>query len=365
MTRILPVLACAALLCLAPVAAHAQPAAAELEFWRSAQRIDTAEAYQAYLAAYPTGTFAPLARASLAKLGTAAPAVPAVPPAATATPGAGLRPVDFATSSRPPRALASERSSGSVSFSVGDVFAGPGVLTVGWLGAKRQLVLPPGRWLVLAAQDYRSADAVPAPMTAIAFGLFQGEQVRSLIVANFNRQPVGAGNTARAPSQMLPRWLDFERCEDTQLPTLHRDTRVARTLRRCERALVPGGAATAADWPGPSGWSAALRSAVAAAGGALPAFHLRSEVHVFDNRHGYFGITRLDCLAQSDAAGACAAADAVPRTLVDARIDWLKSYAALVQQGADREFDLPELTAEQSAAAPATAARPAGMALQP
>ena len=43
-------------------------AAFELELWRSAQQLDTAEAYEAYLAEYPNGRFARLGRAALSKL---------------------------------------------------------------------------------------------------------------------------------------------------------------------------------------------------------------------------------------------------------------------------------------------------------
>ena len=42
------------------------PSAAELEFWRSTERLGTAEAYAAYLAAYPSGHFATVARPAMA-----------------------------------------------------------------------------------------------------------------------------------------------------------------------------------------------------------------------------------------------------------------------------------------------------------
>ncbi|MEQ1804633.1 MAG: hypothetical protein ABL900_04575, partial [Burkholderiaceae bacterium] len=41
------------------------PSAIEIEFWRSAERVATPEAYRAYLAAFPNGAFANLARAGL------------------------------------------------------------------------------------------------------------------------------------------------------------------------------------------------------------------------------------------------------------------------------------------------------------
>jgi formylglycine-generating enzyme required for sulfatase activity len=48
------------------------PAAAENQFWSDVRAIDNAQAYDAYLAEYPKGRYAPLARAALARLAGAA-----------------------------------------------------------------------------------------------------------------------------------------------------------------------------------------------------------------------------------------------------------------------------------------------------
>lgn len=346
---------CAAALAVVPLLALAQAAPQELEFWRSAQRIDTVEAYEAYLAAYPNGAFAALARAAARK---SAP----VPGPAPST----ARAVDFGVSTPPSRRVVGEAATGAVAFTVGDSFTGPGVVTVGWLGSKRQLVLPPGHWLVLAAYDYRTTETLPAPMTALAFGLLQGTRVRSVLAATFNRQQVSAGNLVSPSSPMslmLPRWTGFERCEDAQQPTLHREARTTRALRLCSRAL-PVGAEAASAWPAEMPeLPQRVQAGAAAAGVALPVFHLRSEVHAVDHRGGYLGMTRLDCLAEGEGAGGCAAADTVPRALVDARVDWLKPYALLVQQGYGREFDLFDL--ETDAAKVNPSAPPAPMTLRP
>ena len=116
-----------ATLLLATGALAQAPGEVELEMWRSAARIDTPAAYQAYLAAYPGGSFAPMARAALAK---AAPAGGA--PATGAPPMGALAP------------LVGSVSSGSTELATGAKLVGPGVVTVGSVGAKRQLLIPAG-----------------------------------------------------------------------------------------------------------------------------------------------------------------------------------------------------------------------------
>jgi formylglycine-generating enzyme required for sulfatase activity len=73
----------------AGLAASASPAEREDRFWSDTREIGNRDAYEAYLAEYPKGRYAALARAAIARLGqaavvAAAPAVPAVPvPSAT------------------------------------------------------------------------------------------------------------------------------------------------------------------------------------------------------------------------------------------------------------------------------------------
>jgi hypothetical protein len=45
---------------------------------------------------------------------------------------------------------------GAIGFDIGDRFAGPGALSFGRLGARRQIVLPDGEWIVLAGSDWRT-----------------------------------------------------------------------------------------------------------------------------------------------------------------------------------------------------------------
>jgi len=46
---------------------------------------------------------------------------------------------------------------GAIGFNIGDRFVGPGALSFGRFGARRQIVLPEGEWVALAATDWRAA----------------------------------------------------------------------------------------------------------------------------------------------------------------------------------------------------------------
>ena len=89
---------------------------AEQEFWKSADRVRTPEAYRAYLEAFPNGLYAPLA-----KIG--------IQPAAGRGAATGN---DLTASSVELKRFREPASSGAVEFRVADQFIGPGQLTVGW-----------------------------------------------------------------------------------------------------------------------------------------------------------------------------------------------------------------------------------------
>jgi hypothetical protein len=105
------VLCGATLACAGWAQAQAPSASAvEMEFWRSAQRLGNAEAYRAYLAAFPNGVFAPLARAALSAQGAGAAGIGA--DSAPKNPPSNLR---HFTEPTP--------HTGAVSFKLGDRFA--------------------------------------------------------------------------------------------------------------------------------------------------------------------------------------------------------------------------------------------------
>lgn len=310
--------AAAALASGAAVAGAQAPGEVELELWRSATRIDTPAAYEAYLAAHPSGTFAPMARAALAKAGTAT--GPVRPVAQTGKLGT----------------LWGAATSGSIDLPVGTRLAGPGVVTIGSVGAKRQLVLPAGEWMLLAAEDYRGPGMVQPQMASLAFGKFVGTQLRSLLVATFNRRaivvPSGSAANLQAMGQ-LPRWTAAELCEAPVAGDQMRDVGGPPALRHCA-ALRP-----ADDWrqalagtPLTGPLDAALKTLEAT---AAP-FAWKSELHFTDIRYGWISIMRFD---SADVGSA------------PARASWLQRYLALARQGCARELDTDDLMPGALAAA--------------
>lgn len=328
-----PLLSTLAITALCAASAFAQaPGEYEMELWRSAARLDTRAAYEAYLRAFPTGAFADMARAGLART-AASPAGPgAAPPAAPATPAAPAAPA-AAPAAGPVSALApfaGPVNSGSTDLALGDRLVGPGVIMVGNVGNRRQLVVPAGEWVLLAAEDHATKDRVPVSMATLAFGQFQGSQLRSLLVATFNRRSVatqsGSPGNALAGGQ-LPTWRQAQRCEAAAPAHGLPETTTSRWLRRCVLMRSAG------DWLAAFPEAAPLAEPVAASLAALkgklpPAFAHLSEVHMSDVRYGYAGLTRLDTAEVGSAAD---------------RAAWLRGYAALAERGYTRDFSSNDL----------------------
>ena len=176
----------------AAAAADAGPDATEQRFWQSTERVATPEAYRAYVARYPNGFFAPLATAAINKGVASTRAATSTPltSVARAVPDQGGSLSSFAVPS----------SSGAVSFDIGDIFSGPTAIGVGWLGAKKKLVLPAGQWIALAAQDAPiEIQMVPSLInttrvlqTTASFGRFAGNRLVSLMTFRFSSQKVTA-----------------------------------------------------------------------------------------------------------------------------------------------------------------------------
>lgn len=168
----------------------------EMEFWRSAQRIHTADAYRAYLGSYPQGVFAALARAALARLQDtpAAPAAPLAPVAVTVPPAPVTPAQPPATAPASLRHFSAPASgTGALDINLGDRYVGPGALTLGGLGARKQLVLPAGDWTVLAAVDRASSQVgqsapVRVGITTVALGRFEGVRLATLLVYTASNQ---------------------------------------------------------------------------------------------------------------------------------------------------------------------------------
>lgn len=307
---------CSAALLLSALPAGAQPAAPgdfELELWRSAQRYDTPAAYRAYLAAFPQGAFAAMAQAALDRpaAGTAA-AAPATPPAPALL-----------------GRLQGTATSGSTELPVGTRLVGPGVVTVGAIGVRRQLLVPAGDWILLAAVDHRTPGTVQVSLATLALGQFSGRELRSLLLVDFNRRGViipGGSLQAQQAMGVLPRWPEAERCEAAAGNELLLEVGSTRGVRHCS-ALRPE-----ADWRRHLSTAPelpeALDSALASLGATTVPLPLRSELHITDTRYNHMGYMRLDAAAVGPAP---------------ARADWLRRFTPLALQGYARDLDAEDL----------------------
>ncbi|MBI5719801.1 MAG: hypothetical protein HZC37_19185 [Burkholderiales bacterium] len=333
--------------------APAQPGAIELEFWRSAERLGTPEAYRAYLAAFPQGFFAALARAALGASGATgaagtAGAVRATAPGAAPAAQAGGVP---AASPALKYFTAPVMQSGAVTFQLGERFQGPGVLTVGWAGAKRQVVLPPGEWVVLAMADakvdmtpvpYRFPTRVVADVGTLVLGRFSGTRLMSAMVYQTSVRPISVDD-----------WTDIAGCQPGGLESLfHENTRPS-GLRSACAALRPVPAPLTAK-------SAAMeeaRASLARLGATVQGDALATIVVVSEPSRGYLAGTRLDWPGvalgpEADAAAAwtraASAQNAKRAATVAGLIEWLGTYRKLLDDAYGFKINQDDLKAGAS-----------------
>lgn len=360
MRRVLATMAVACL-ALAPSIAAAQraaePSAYELEVWRAASRIDTAEAYRAYLKEFPTGAFVQFAQLALLKLRVAPPAAPAgaavtaASGTATETASAAAAPaaapgviLDGATFRPEVRPFKGPLNTGTISIEPGDALTGPGVITVGWLGAKRQFVIPRGTWTLLVAQDHtQMALRYRAEMTTLVFGEFGGTQLRSVLIGTFNRfgVPRRSGPTdVLQANGSLPKWTEADDCQAKRPDDLHRSVGVSGSVTWCTRARRTTGAPDIDETL--SGFRAELDNALAQAGARMSGFQVRSEVHLTDLQFGYLRYTKLDCVEAAQADAPCASTPA-SAAAVAGRVAWLDSFLSFATQGYRRDLDVADL----------------------
>lgn len=311
----------------------AAPSAYEMELWQAATRLNTPDAYQAYLKAFPNGAFAAMAKLSLPKTDTAAAATPQTAPVAAVA------------------SFSAPLETGSITLQPGQTLKGPGFVTVGWLGAKRQLVVPAGDWTLLAAWDHDAEGVRGVQMTSMALGQFAGPQLKSVVVARFNRKPIASpGGSGFSQSYqamgVLPRWLDAERCEAA--PAAWREAANAGTLRHC-------GALQLRAEPVEPALAERLAPALKALKAELPPLPVRSELHIVDKRLGYLAYQRLDCVPGGEAGAACRAQVPAAGTAPPAdRTAWLKAFVPLAVAGYERDLPGDDLEPGRAATRPLT-----------
>lgn len=247
-------------------AADTAPDSVELLFWQSAERQGTPQAYRAYLGRYPSGFFAPLAVSALTK------------PAAVPVPA--------------PEALKmflDEAPSGAVSFKLGEAFIGPRALTVGRLGARKQIALPDGRWIALAADEqtvslasiYANFPPVPRQrITTAVFGKFVGTRLVSTISISFSSQ--------KSPS--TANWTSVEGCERSGEVRL----RTALPASSGYRTECTALAFVARPWSDDAPASLQVRDALGKLGATARGPALVSTLSFSERERGYYSVSRHD-----------------------------------------------------------------------
>lgn len=223
------------------------------------------------------------------------------------------------TATPPLNGYHAEAHSAAVSIGVGDRFRGPGPITVGWLGAKKQILIPNGEWVLVAATDFDSRHRPPAPLTALAFAHFDGLGPAAMLITVFTRRP---GNPAHT-------WTDPARCENEAPGRLWQEMPSRFPVGQCMLVERMRADTLAANLP-EALWTALMENLprLGIPGGSLD-FTLKSTLYTADNRGSYLMVRRLDRLA-----GVAA----------ESRVAWAREYLPLAAQGFRRELDGADLT---------------------
>jgi hypothetical protein len=235
-------------------------------------------------------------------------------------------------------AVSAAANSGATDLSIGDKLYGPGAITVGWLGVKKQLLIPNGEWVVVAATDHNSSQAIPSQLTSMALGQFDGNAMKSLIIATFNRRP-GSQNS---------NWNDAARCEIEDQRKLYIEKEGPPASRRCV-FVRPVSNAQVRKTGHALLWQD-LRTNLDSLNGKFGEFNLESAQYVVDSRGSYLRVVRFDCTQTTSDGKGCAAIDDAsvrdtqPPAGVEARIAWAKIYFRLAAPGFNKELNAENLT---------------------
>lgn len=318
----------------------------ELDFWKSTERIDTPAAYSAYLETFPNGRFAALARAAMGK--GQAPVSKEPAPVPKEQPLGQINSVVPTVAKLEPRAklatYSEETNTGSVDLRAGDKLNGPITLMVGGLGAKKQILIPKGEWVVLAATDYdKIASIIPLTggaspnqrvrLTTVALAQFDGERAASLITFEYNR------STA---SSLINMWPDSVKCEGSEATSIYHNKEGDFTLERCVivHALPDKPLRESAV---PAVWRD-IDASMRGLGGILGQFNIESSISIITQK-AYLRVSRFDCTQlTSDGRGCIPLLDhsrrlALKAPGVESRIAWAKAYLPFVVTGFKRDLD--------------------------
>ncbi len=242
--------------------------------------------------------------------------------AAAQTPEATLKPYSAAA------------ASDAIAARLGDRFTGPGVLTVGQRGSRKQLVLPAGDWLLLAMGDYRTTGLV-VDMGYVVLGKFIGNRLVTMLRFSFNR---GSALAQPSGSPISVTWAQFPEClredDDALLqsltpPSAFRDDCLVVKFHAGPSVIGTIDGTTARD---------SLRELGARWGGpALMTYHFLAE-----KRYGMLALQRTDWLTPALGPLAGRAADWQPDTVraepqreayAKAFLAWTQRYRVAMEAG--------------------------------
>lgn len=230
-------------------------------------------------------------------------------------------PVLAAAQSAPPgnaaAVLAGAPTNGAITMLPGEVYHGPGPITVGYLGAKKQLVIPNGPWLLVSVADRTSGHQPPVGLVSMVFAQFREGQVASLMHYLFNGR-----STARVW------WPEVKACNDGAAPAGGQKVAgVADAERACGWTVRNSRAPQVND----AGWSRALE-ALERLGSPVPeGAQQLTRAWIVDGQSNFLSIRRTDY-----GPGADAAAQAV-------RANWLQAYLPFMSEGMDKRLGATEL----------------------
>jgi len=339
---------CAVLVLAAPLARAESPAQTssmpsqiEREFWDATRQIDSVAAYQAYLSRFPNGFFAPLASAAIKKADSAVQGK--LQPRSKPTEAHEELPATAADTQFSAKKIAGPTRSSAITQQVGDVFHGPGPITVGWTGARKQIVVPGGEWVLLAAEDSQTPMVTrslygtytpPASLTTIVLARLEGRMVWSFLLARFNSKE---GNHPGLT------WTDAIDCESP--PSSARFAWRSRGFltTRCVVASLHPRKQVAKALSGTL-WEEALQK-LADGGGTLPdSSFLVTDLFFTRDASNYLHVSRIDFGVSSEAKAADAP-NSSPDLSLQGREAWAEAYSALAASGYRNKISEKELDA--------------------
>lgn len=314
-----------------PAQSSSPPSPIEREFWSSTHQIGTVAAYQAYLNKFPNGFFVTLASAAINKAENTV--------SSTSPPSLRLTKDRGETDSNPRGAqfnvskIVGPTKSSAITQQVGDVFHGPGPITVGWFGAKKQIVVPRGEWVLLAAEDSLSTHTPSMSLTSLVLARLEGNTVRSFLLARFNSK---AGNSRNS-------WSDASACESPSPSTLFAWYEHEFWVTQCVKAALLPQALSAKTLSG-SIWKEVLQK-LTAGDGALPnSPSLLTEMFYTGDSSNYLKVSRIDfdvSLGERALGTPTSSIDLSPA----GREKWAKAYSAVAAVGYRKKLPEDELYA--------------------